>query len=73
MPELKPRAVELWLAGLDLEPKSKVHIRMVLSAVYEYAMWAELIPTVRNPMELVTVKNASKRGRKAWTMTLWCH
>jgi integrase len=70
MPELKPRAVELWLAGLDLEPKSKVNIRMVLSVVCEYAMWAELIPTVRNPMELVTVKNASKPGRKALTMTL---
>jgi integrase len=70
MPELKPRAIELWLAGLDLEPKSKVNIRMVLSVVYEYAMWAELIPTVRNPMELVTVKLASKPGRKARTMTL---
>jgi integrase len=68
--ELKPRTVELWLAGLDLEPKSKVNIRMVLSVVCEYAMWAELIPTVRNPMELVTVKNASKPGRKARTMTL---
>jgi len=40
------------------------------SVVYEYAMWAELIPLVRNPMELVTVKNASKPGRKARTMTL---
>ena len=70
MPELKPRSVELWLAGLDLEPKSKVNIRMVLSVVYEYAMWAELIPTVRNPMELVHIKNASQRGRKARTMTI---
>jgi integrase len=70
MQEIKPRAVELWLAGLDLEPKSKVNIRMVLSVVYEYAMWAELIPIVRNPMELVSVKNASKPGHKARTMTL---
>jgi integrase len=42
---------------------------MVLSVAYEYAMWAKLIPIVRNPMELVTIKNASKPGRKARTMT----
>jgi integrase len=39
-------------------------------SLIEYAMWAELIPTARNPMELVHIKNASQRGRKARTMTI---
>jgi hypothetical protein len=43
---------------------------MMLSVIFEYAMWAELIPVDRNPMELVRVKNVSKPGRKARTMRL---
>ena len=43
VPEIKARSVELWLSGLDLAPKSKSNIRMVLSVLFEYAMWAELI------------------------------
>ena len=43
---------------------------MMLSVIFEYAMWAELIPVDRNPMELVRVKNVSKPGRKARTMSL---
>jgi integrase len=45
---------------LDLAPKSKVHIRGLIHALWEYAMWRGDIPTQRNPM-LVTVRNASKR------------
>ena len=68
--EIKARTVELWLAGLNLAPKSRSNIRMMLSVIFEYAMWAELIPVDRNPMELVRVKNVSKPGRKARTMRL---
>jgi integrase len=70
LPEIKARAVELWLSGLNLAPKSRSNIRMMLSVIFEYAMWAELIPVDRNPMELVRVKNVSKPGRKARTMRL---
>jgi hypothetical protein len=64
LPDIKARAVELWLSGLDLAPKSKSNIRMALSVLFEYAMWAELIPLDRNPMELVRIKNApSPDGR----------
>jgi integrase len=70
LPEIKARAVELWLSGLDLAPKSRSNIRMMLSVIFEYAMWAELIPVDRNPMELVRVKNVSQPGRKARTMSL---
>jgi len=65
---IKARSVELWLSELDLAPKSKSNIRMVLSVLFAYGMWAELIPLASNPMKLVTIKNVSKPGRKARTM-----
>jgi integrase len=68
LPDIKARSVELWLSGLKLAPKSKSNIRLVLSVLFEYAMWAELIPIERNPMQLVRIKNASKPGRKARTL-----
>jgi hypothetical protein len=61
---VKPREVELWLNKLSLAPKSKVHIRCMLSQLFEYAMWADLMPANRNPMSLVTIRNASKRMNK---------
>ena len=68
--ELQARAVELWLKSLDLAPKSKVHVRGLLSVLWDYAMWRGDVPTQRNPMELVQVRNASKRTRKPRTMTI---
>src|SRR6202034_2506415 len=70
MQEIKARAVELWLGGLDLAPKSRSNIRMMISVIFEYAMWAELIPVDRNPMELVHIKNVSKPGLKARTVRM---
>jgi hypothetical protein len=58
---VQPRPVELWLRTLPLSPKSKVHIRGLLRALWEYSMWRGEIPTQRNPMELVTIKGATKR------------
>lgn len=63
--DLQARPVELWLQSLQqLAPKSKQHIRGGISILWDYAMWAGILPTQRNPMELVAVKNASKRVRK---------
>ena len=39
--------------------KSKVHIRGVLSLLWDFAMWRGDVPTERNPMELVTIKGAT--------------
>jgi integrase len=67
--ELQARPVELWLHSLPLAPKSKVHIRGLLHVLWDYAMWRGDVPTQRNPMELVTVKNASHRMRKHPSLT----
>ena len=37
--QLQARPVELWLGSLSLSPKSKAHIRGLLSTIWDYAMW----------------------------------
>lgn len=68
--ELQARPVELWLESLLLAPKSKAHIRGVLSILWDFAMWRGDVPIQRNPMELVTVKGATKRRRQPRSLTV---
>jgi len=68
--ELQARPVELWLGALPLSPKSRVHIRGVITILWNYAMWRGDVPTQRNPMELVTIKGATKRTRKPRSLTV---
>lgn len=68
--DVQARPVELWLKSLALAPKSKVHIRGLLSVLWDYAMWRGDVPLQRNPMELVTIKSASKRTRKPRSLTV---
>jgi len=56
--DLQARPVEMWLDSLHLAPKSKVHIRGILNALWNYAMWKQDIPMQVNPISLVTVKGA---------------
>ncbi len=66
---VQARNVELWLNGLKLSPKSKVHIRGLLRILWDYAQWRGDVPAQRNPMELVSIKGASKRVRKPRSLT----
>jgi integrase len=75
--EVQARPVELWLRSLTparktlpLSPKSRAAIKGVLSVLWDFAMWRGDIPTERNPMELVTIKGATKRTRKPRSLTV---
>jgi integrase len=68
--ELQARPVEMWLESLALAPKSKVHVRGILSALWNFAMWKQSVPMQVNPISLVTVKGASKRVRKPRILTV---
>ena len=68
--DMQARPVELWLASLTLAPKSKAHIRGLLRALWDYAMWHGDVATQRNPMELVKVKGATKRTRQPRSLTV---
>jgi integrase len=67
--DIQARPVELWIESLPLAPKSKVHIRGLLKILWDFAMWRGDMPTERNPMELVTIKGATKRDRKPRSLT----
>jgi len=56
---VKPVAVEEWLSGLKLAPKTRAHIKQLLHLLFQCAMRWEL--AVRNPIALVRVKGGSKR------------
>jgi integrase len=68
--ELQARPVELWLKSLPLAPKSKAHIRGLLSMLWDFAVWRGDVPMQRNPMELVTVKGATKRKRRPRSLSV---
>jgi integrase len=67
--EVQPRAVELWLRKLPLSPKSKTHVRSLMHAVVEFAMWAGMLQMGRNPISLVQNKGATRKVRKARCLT----
>jgi integrase len=68
--DVQARPVELWLQSLTLAPKTKAEIRGLLRILWEFAMWRGDVATQRNPMELVTVRGASKRTRKPRSLTV---
>jgi len=68
--DLQPRPVELWLNSLELAPRSRASIRMVLSLPLDYAMWRGDLLVNRNPMSLVRIRGSSKRMCKARSLTV---
>jgi integrase len=68
--DLQARPVEMWLDSLSLAPKSRTHIRGILSSLWNFAMWKQDLPLQVNPMSLVTVKGASKRIRQPRSLTV---
>jgi len=68
--DVQPRPVELWLRELPLSPKSKTHVRSLLHSLIEFAMFAGILEIGRNPISLVQNRGASKRVRKARSLTV---
>src|SRR5690349_9739323 len=68
--EVQARPVELWLESLPLAPKSRGHIRGILSSLWNFAMWKQDMPMQVNPISLVTIKGASKRIRQPRSLTV---
>ena len=67
--DVQPRLVELWLRQLPLAPKSKTHVRSLMHSLVDFAMWAGILEIARNPISLVANKGATKRVRKARSLT----
>src|ERR1017187_9497325 len=67
--EVQPRPVELWLRELLLSPKSKTHVRSLMHGLVEFAMWSGMLDISRNPISLVQNTGATRRVRKARSLT----
>jgi integrase len=68
--DVQPRPVELWLRELPLSPKSKTHVRSLMHGLVEFAMWAGILEANRNPISLVQNKGATRKVRKARSMSV---
>ncbi|HZQ55689.1 MAG TPA: tyrosine-type recombinase/integrase [Bryobacteraceae bacterium] len=64
---VKAMAVEDWLKHLRLAPKTRGHIRSLMSTLFKCAQRWELVEA--NPMQLVRVKNVSKRLERPSVLT----
>jgi integrase len=67
MNAIKPMAVEDWLRGLDLAPKTKSHVRSLMHTIFQCAERWEL--TDKNPIKLVRVKGGTKRLKTPRVLT----
>lgn len=67
---LQPRPIRLWLWELPLSPKSKTHVRSLMHGLVEIAMWAGLLDISRNPISLVQNQGATRKTRKARSLTV---
>lgn len=64
-----PFEVERWFEHLKLAPKTKGHIKAVMHRLFECAMKWALFPLGRNPMELVEIKDVTKRQKPPRVLT----
>jgi integrase len=67
---IQPQAVEMWLRGLPLAPKSRTHVRSLLHGLMEFAMFAGVIELGRNPISLVRNVGATQKVRPARNLTV---
>jgi integrase len=61
---VKPLEVTDWLKSLPLSPKTRGQVRTLMHLLFERAMLWGLIELQRNPIELVKVKDSSRRQKK---------
>ncbi len=65
----EPYRVEMWFEDLPLAPKTKGHLKALMHRLFECAMKWGVHPVGRNPMELVEIKDVSKRRKKPRVLT----
>jgi len=68
--KVKPFAVEQWLKGLDLAPRTRGHLHNLMRVLWNCAMRWELTEIGENPMRLVRVRGTSKRQREPMVLSV---
>lgn len=62
--DVRPREAEVWLNKLKLSPKSRSHVRSILRALVDYAMFCDVLAISRNPIDLVRIRGGVKRMKQ---------
>jgi len=70
LPNVKPMLVHAWLKQMDLSPRYKGKIKALIHRLFEKAMFWELMPIQRNPMEFVEIKGVTQRQRRPRVLTV---
>lgn len=61
-----PAELHSWFQTLDLAPITKGHIRSLMHKLFDFATLWEYLPLERrNPIELVNIRNVTKRQKEA--------
>jgi integrase len=68
--DIKSSLIHTWFQSLKLSPISKGHIRALMHRLFDLAaLWEYLSPEWRNPIEIVKVRNVSKRTKESVVLT----
>ena len=68
--DLQARPAEKWLESLPLAPKSRVHIRGILSSLWNFAMWKQAISMQVNPIESGHGQGCVQAGEQPRSLTV---
>ena len=64
--EIRPAELHAWFQSLDLAPLSKGHLRSLMHKLFDLATLWEYLPLERrNPIEIVKIKNVTRRAKEA--------
>jgi integrase len=64
--EIRPAEIHAWFQSLDLAPVSKGHLRSLMHKMFDLATLWEYLPLERrNPIEIVKIKNVTRRNKEA--------
>lgn len=68
--EIRPAQIHTWFQSLALAPVSKGHVRSLMHKLFDLATLWEYLPLERrNPIDVVKIKNVTRRAKEAVVLT----
>jgi integrase len=68
--EIRPAQIHTWFQSLALAPVSKGHVRSLMHKLFDLATLWEYLPLERrNPIDIVKIKNVTRRVKEAVVLT----
>ena len=67
--EIRPADLHAWFQGMDLAPVTRGHLRSKMHHLFDLAILWEYLPVGRNPVEIVKIKNVTRRTKETVVLT----